>query len=96
MASELVPRIDRQGIAGRPVSRRARREVDRVADDGLVDGARIIARAYVAHVALVNLDLVTNEEARFVARHPMVEHRFRAIGDAFANYAARQTAGLGF
>ena len=96
MSSELVPRLDQPGLRSRTVSRRTRKEISRTGELALLDGAKVIGRAYVAHVAMTNLDLVTTEEARYVARHPMAEHRFRAIGDAFANYAARQAAGLGF
>lgn len=95
MSAKIVPRPDDLGRSQR-ITRQTRAEVARLGQRALVDAASLIARAYVTQAALANVDLVTREEARYVAAHPLTEHRFRAIGEAYAIYAARQASGMGF
>lgn len=92
--SNLVRSTDR--LAAGQVSWRTHREMRRTAAVAVADAAAVLARAYVAEVALRNVALVSAEEQRLTAQFPLEEARFRAIGDAFAHYAARQAAGMGF
>jgi len=92
--SDLVPRLgdaldalrSDQGRVPRDVVRAVQREYGR----GLIQTARVEARAHVARVALVNTALLSADEASFIQMAPLGEARYKAIVDAYAIYAASE------
>ena len=101
MGSELVRRIsENAGISVRSGSERVPRPVlrqlERAAYQGLEMSARVQAAAYVTHVALLQVGMLTAEEARMIQQHPLGEPRFRVIVDTFAGVAAAEIARLGY
>lgn len=90
--SDLVPRLGDaldalRGDSGR-VPREVVRAVDREHGRGLVQAARVDARAHVARTALLNTALLSADEASFIQMAPLGEARYRAIADAYAIFAA--------
>lgn len=90
--SDLVPRLGDalDALLGDSVRvpREIVRAVDREHGRGLVQAARVDARAYVARTALVNTALLSADEANFIQMAPLGEGRYRAIIDNFAIFAA--------
>jgi hypothetical protein len=101
VGNELVRRIsENAGISVRSGSQRVPRpvvrQVDRAGFRGLEVSAKVQAAAYVTHVALSQVGMLTAEEGRMIEQHPLGEPRFRVIVDTFTGMAAAEIARLGY
>ena len=77
------------------VPRGARKALDQVHGQGLVTAAKVEAAAYVTHVAIQEIGLLSMEEALTVERCPHSAGRVKAIVDNFTAVAASTVARMG-
>jgi hypothetical protein len=90
--SDLVPRLGDALEAlqreRRPVSREVKRATDAETGRGIVQKARLTARARVAEEALRQTAMLSHDEERYLTMAPIGESRYKAIVDEFAIFAA--------
>jgi hypothetical protein len=64
------------------------RSLDDVRKTGLHSSARVQAHAYVAHVAMRHIAMLSEEEGRLIHMTPLAEQRLKVIVDQFSANAA--------
>lgn len=72
------------------------RALEHVRGNGLVTAARVEAVAFVTHVGLQEIELLSMQEAMLVERCPHAAGRARALVDQFTAAAAAEVAGMRF
>lgn len=77
------------------VPRSARKALDAVQGHGMVAAAKVDAAAYVTHVAIQEIGLLSMEEAMLVERLPHAAGRAKAIVDNFTFVAAATVGRMG-
>jgi hypothetical protein len=77
------------------VPRSAKKALDQVQGHGLVTAAKVEAAAFVTHVAIQEIGLLSMEEALLVERCPHAAGRAKAIVDNFTAVAASTVARMG-
>jgi hypothetical protein len=77
------------------LSRSARKDLEKVQAHGYLGAARVEAAAYVTHVAIQEIGLLSMEEALLVERVPHAAGRAKAIVDNFTAVAAATVARMG-
>jgi hypothetical protein len=77
------------------VPRSARKALDQVQGHGLVTAAKVEAAAFVTHVAIQEIGLLSMEEALLVERCPHAAGRAKAVVDNFTVVAASTVARMG-
>lgn len=78
------------------IPRSAKNALAQVHGHGLVAAAKVEAAAFVTHVALQEIGLLSMEEALLVQNCPHAEGRARAIVDNFTAVAAGTVARMGY
>ena len=89
----------RQPSRSVPALRRAEsldRRIEDAGRDGLVGAARVQAAAYVTHVALTQVAILSAEEERLITQCPLAEPRMKVILDLYAGFCAGELAQLGW
>jgi hypothetical protein len=76
--------------------RTTKRALDKVHGHGLVSAAKVEAAAFVTHVALQEIGLLSMEEALLVQTTPHAEGRAKLIVDNFTAVAAGTVARMGY
>jgi hypothetical protein len=74
---------------------RVTKEIERQGHHGVVAAAKVQAAAFVTHQALNLTAMLSAEEGRLIEMCPLAEPRLKAIGDAFAGYAAFEVQRFG-
>ena len=77
-------------------ARNTKRALDRVHGHGLVAAAKVEAAAFVTHVAIQEIGLLSMEEALLVERTPHAAARAKVIVDNFTAVAAGTVDRMGF
>jgi hypothetical protein len=88
-----------EGAGGGELSRlprSARKALDQVQAHGLVTAAKVESMAFVSHVAVQEIGLLSMEEALLVERCPHAAGRAKAIVDNFTAAAAGTVARMGY
>lgn len=78
------------------IPRSAKKALDQVQAQGLVTAAKVEAAAFVTHVAVQEIGLLSMEEALLVERCPHAAGRAKAIVDNFTAVAAGTVARMGY
>jgi len=78
------------------VPRSARRALDQVQGHGMVTAAKVEAAAFVTHIAVQEIGLLSMEEALLVERCPHAAGRAKAVVDNFTAVAASTVARMGY
>lgn len=78
------------------VPRATRKALEQVQGHGLVATAKVEAAAYVSHVAIQEVGMLSMEEAILVERCPHAAGRAKLIVDNFALTAANTVARIGY
>lgn len=86
--SALTRYQENESAVGRRLPSRVSRSLDDVRNVGLHGSARVQAHAYVAHVALRHVAMLSEEESRLIGMTPLAEPRLKVIVDQFAANAA--------
>lgn len=81
---------------GNRVPKAVVRQIDREAGQGLIVAGRVQAAAYVTHVALQQVALLSGEEGRLMQICPLAEPRLKILVDNFTGVAAAEIAGMGW
>jgi hypothetical protein len=86
------------GMGGNPdrAPRSTKRALEQVHGHGLLAAAKVEAAAFVTHVAIQEIGILSMEEALLVERCPHAAGRARAIVDNFTAVAANTVAQMGF
>jgi hypothetical protein len=79
----------------RELSRAAKKALGQVQGHGLITAAKVEAAAFVTHVAIQEIGLLSMEEALLVERCPHSAGRAKAIVDNFTAVAAATVARMG-
>lgn len=100
MGAELARRVG-SALAPDPFSSRRPpmavvRAVESVNHRAVVAAAKVESAGFVTHVALLEVESLTNEEARAIERCPLGEPRYRALVDTYAGLAANEIARLSY
>jgi len=76
--------------------RSAKKALVQVQGHGLVTAAKVEAAAYVTHVAIQEIGILSMEEALLAERLPHAAGRAKAIVDSFTAVAAATVARMGY
>lgn len=92
----LIPRIGSRNTQPTRLPPRVAREVERANHGGLIGSARVQAGAYVTHVAMQQVAMLSAEEGQLIDIAPLADRRLKVLVDQFTANAAFEIQRMGW